>query len=208
MQPRDTEWFVGRLRDLGKSQADLGRYMEVDRAIVTRLLAGDQKITVDHVEKLCLFLDAPPTQVLRACGVDFGERNRKWLADALAFADSREKRVTVEEVGGGDWSLPETIQREVGFDEKSSKIIRVDDDNMSPTFRPGDRVMIDTSATSPRPGVFALLHDGATTLRRLDPKIGSDRVRVVSDADEAGAYELKSKDLKIMGRVVWHSGRF
>jgi len=37
----------------GMSGADLGRLLEVDRTLATRILRGERNLTVSHIQKIC-----------------------------------------------------------------------------------------------------------------------------------------------------------
>jgi hypothetical protein len=85
-------------------------------------------------------------------------------------------------------------------------MVRAVDDNMRPTVDRGDHVMVDMSQQEAAAGVFLLRHAGGRTLRRLDPVIGSTKVRVSSDLNGEGR-DLPAKDIDIVGRVIWRAGR-
>jgi DNA-binding Xre family transcriptional regulator len=119
MKKKDEKWFDHRLKEIGRNKSDLARYLGVDRAVVTRLISGDQRVTVEHVEKMCLFLEASPTKVLAACGVDFGtNKNKTWLADASDDDDRRKSRISIKDGDDGiEWSVPEYLRQEVGISD-------------------------------------------------------------------------------------------
>lgn len=208
MKDKDSAWFVSRLESLGRSQADLSRYMGVDRAIINRLLSGDQRVTINHIEQLCNYLNEPPSKVLAAFGVDFGDKNKTWLADASDEDDMRNNRVTIEDHDGEvSWSIPSRVAGEAGANSLSACVmVRVIDDNMSPTLHNGDYLIVDKSAYDPRPGIYAINHGGHVLIRRLDPVIGTDLIRVKSDKD-AEAHEIKADKLSVFGKVVWRAGK-
>ncbi len=78
-------------------------------------------------------------------------------------------------------------------------------DSMEPTLRSGDQILVDLSDTNISiPGVCAL-RNGA--IKRVERVPGSNRVRLTSDNDRHGTYEVPAETVKVLGRVVWFGRR-
>lgn len=93
-----------------------------------------------------------------------------------------------------------------GFDPARLSAIRVSGDSMEPVLRDGDEILVDTSPHAPRDGIHVVDVDGALMVKRLG--FGQPgRVALISDNAAYPALDLASADVRIIGRVVWKSGR-
>lgn len=111
-----------------------------------------------------------------------------------------------EELEAGYWQLPGDLVRSVTTAPTTSlKILTVYGDSMEPEFRPGQRVMVDTSDQMPSPpGVFVAWDGLATVIKRVEfvPHSDPPRVRFSSDNPRYQPYERTLEEAHIRGRVI------
>lgn len=55
----DKSWFSQQLKRKGKSQADLARFLNLDRSAVTRMLNGDRNMSVEEQDRIAEYLEIP-----------------------------------------------------------------------------------------------------------------------------------------------------
>jgi transcriptional regulator with XRE-family HTH domain len=65
----DGEWMRQQLKEKGKSQADLARFLKVEPAIITRILQGRRRLQLDDCRQIARFLGMPVDDVLRHAGM-------------------------------------------------------------------------------------------------------------------------------------------
>lgn len=85
------------------------------------------------------------------------------------------------------------------------KVIRVAGDSMMGKLSDGDKVLIDTSQTSPRSGFAYVLRTAEDLLVKYCQMMGNGVLRVSSENPNFPAYDLdlaKTPDVAIVGRVV------
>lgn len=98
------------------------------------------------------------------------------------------------------------IERHIHVSPHALRLIQVHDDVMSPTLQPFDLLLIDTTHTQvTHAGLYALKDLSRSTVRRLEPSIqhSNERIRLIADNSSYSSFSIISKDLKILGRVVW-----
>lgn len=100
------------------------------------------------------------------------------------------------------------IKRELNATSADLFEIRVDDESMEPTLRPGDTILLDRRASSlDRDGVYILRMNGVPLIKRMQILPGG----VVKVASDNPAYEtftirlsdINGREFAILGRVVW-----
>ena len=86
-------------------------------------------------------------------------------------------------------------------------LFTVQDDSMSPSFLPKDRVLIDTSKTVPSPpGVFLLQSGHGLSLKRLEYTLSHPPdIRILSDNKHYPTLVEPLSRLHIFGRAAWFS---
>lgn len=111
-----------------------------------------------------------------------------------------------EELEAGHWQLPGDLVRSVTTAPTTAlKILTVYGDSMEPEFRPGQRVMVDTSDQMPSPpGVFVAWDGLATVIKRVEfvPHSDPPKVRFSSDNPRYQPYERTLEEAHIRGRVI------
>ncbi len=65
----DSSWFKECLIRVGKSQAELGRYLDWDKATVHHMLNGRRRLQLEDLEPLADFFEVRVATVLKAAGI-------------------------------------------------------------------------------------------------------------------------------------------
>lgn len=104
-----------------------------------------------------------------------------------------------------DW-----INKEIHANPAHLHLIYVRGDSMDPALESGEVVMVDTSAAyeAIRDGIHVIQMDGSVLIKRL-LRLPGNKIKVMSDNQVYPSFEsdLKSGDITIIGRVIWHAGR-
>lgn len=106
-----------------------------------------------------------------------------------------------------DW-----LNDELGVDTSHACLFEVGCEGMCPTFRPGDLVLVSCSDLhrAPADGIYIVSMGGDAMIKRVQ-KLPGNKLRVSSDNALFESYVLDfplSKDVKLLGRVLWSGRRF
>jgi phage repressor protein C with HTH and peptisase S24 domain len=175
------------------------------RASTLRALAGVLGVTPAYL--LDAADDAPPPQ---AAGIGARPPSAEGAMVPIVELDVRAGAgggaLNAEELETGYWQLPGELVRAVTTAPTTAlKILTVYGDSMEPEFRPGQRVMVDTSDQMPSPpGVFVAWDGLATVIKRVEfvPHSDPPRVRFNSDNPRYQPYERTLEEAHIRGRVI------
>lgn len=120
--------------------------------------------------------------------------------DTLPAANAKTKKANVLH----RWPFPRAmLAGRTETDIANLRIIRIDGDAMAPAFLPGDRVIVDTSATAPSPaGVFALWDGFGIILRRCEIRAFTQDVTVSAENPAYAAHTATARELDLRGRVL------
>lgn len=167
---------------------------EVDRRTLARFLGVDESELGAPEEKS--FKGAG--KVLRGDWVD---------VPRLALGASAGPGTTAaEEQPIGAFRFSSRWLRGEGFDPAMLSAIVVAGDSMEPTLRDGDEILVDRSPRPLRDGIHVVRVDDALLVKRIDT--GRPGVMaLISDNPSYRPLELPPTDVKVIGRVVWKSGR-
>lgn len=107
----------------------------------------------------------------------------------------------------GEWLFPEEYLRsEINASATKTMVMPVKGDSMEPTYRPGDRVLVDLSQRTITEDTVYVISDGhsAPRIKRLVEVMFSKprRVKIVSDNVAIDDQEVDLEALTIIGRVV------
>lgn len=105
-----------------------------------------------------------------------------------------------------EWSIPAELIRSASYAPPDRiKIITVVGDSMEGTFRPFERVMVDTTDTVPTPPGIFVVYDGlGLVVKRVEyvPHSEPPTVRITSDNPRYSSYERILGEAYIQGRVL------
>lgn len=111
-----------------------------------------------------------------------------------------------EELPIGAFRFSARWLREQGLDPAQLSAIRVEGDSMEATLRDGDEILVDRTPRNWRDGIHVVRAGDALMVKRLDlarPGV----VALVSDNPAYRTIELEPREVEVIGRVVWKSGR-
>ena len=96
--------------------------------------------------------------------------------------------------------------RAAGLEPARLSGIAVAGDSMEPTLRDGDEILVDERPRALRDGVHVVRVGDALLVKRLD--LGRPgRITLISDNPIYAAQDLDAREVQVIGRVVWKSGR-
>jgi len=102
----------------------------------------------------------------------------------------------------GYWSFPDTI-RDRFRNMAKTHALPVVGDSMMPTLIDGAVVFVDTTHVVPSPpDLYAVDYGDGLMVKRIELVPRTKKVRVISDNDRYGTYEMSRADLHVFGRVV------
>lgn len=111
-----------------------------------------------------------------------------------------------------EWVMPDDfVTQELGSSRKSTVVMEVIGDSMSPTYLPGDRVVVDLSQTDHVSDTVYAISDGASEpqIKRLQrvPFSNPARVKIISDNPALETFEVDLERVQIIGRICGHLAR-
>ena len=96
--------------------------------------------------------------------------------------------------------------RAAGLEPARLSGIAVAGDSMEPTLRDGDEILVDERPRPLRDGVHVVRVGDALLVKRLD--LGRPgRITLISDNPIYPRQDLDAREVRVIGRVVWKSGR-
>jgi transcriptional regulator with XRE-family HTH domain len=106
-----------------------------------------------------------------------------------------------------EWVFPEPyFLNELHATRGKTHVMPVIGDSMEPTYRPGDRILVDTSQTDIMDDTVFVISDGMDVpkIKRLSPIFGSSprMVQIVSDNPRVPTQTYPLAEITIIGRVV------
>ena len=108
------------------------------------------------------------------------------------------------------WPVPRVYLRHIRLETADLATLTVEGDSMSPTLESGDQILINKTDKNPaRGGIFAIHDSNTLVVKRVEKIPGTDPVllRLISDNQNHGAYDVLAQDTAIIGRVVWFARR-
>jgi phage repressor protein C with HTH and peptisase S24 domain len=103
------------------------------------------------------------------------------------------------------WPFPTKLFDEMGRAPEPFVLLTVVGDSMEPTLKSGDRILVDTSRSTPSaPGIYVIATDDFAAVKRLEmiPGAKPARVRIRSDNPLHGAFEASLRDVRVIGWVA------
>lgn len=203
----DKDWLKKRLRMQGKTSADLAVALGRDRAVVSRMMNGHQKPTLDQAQTLATELGVDLSEFLVRA-----EMAAAPVAQAFTpgFAES-DAAPFVYNPGMSEGSAHRSIAAAMG-ERPGVDVWRVKSRAMALAgLLEGDFILVDThQAERVRPGdvVIAQIYNprgASTVLRRFEPPV---LVAASADPNDGRVYVVDGNNVVIRGRVSasWRTG--
>jgi hypothetical protein len=121
------------------------------------------------------------------------------LRTAISLTSEHDRAVTT-------WNLPsDALQGYSAATSKELRIVTVIGDSMEPTFRAGERLIVDTADRMPSPpGIFVIRDGNGLAINRVQivPKSKPVRVKVSCENTKYEGYESTLENADIKGRVI------
>lgn len=189
----------------GFNKASLAKAAGLGSTAVRDLLENeDQDPRIGTLDKVCNALNIPLASLFsdnilfRDGSVLVPELNIKVSAGHGSVIEREEVENT--------WAIPRSYLETLTFSNLNAlRIIVVKGDSMLPEYRPGDRILVDTSNRTPSDGDFVIV-DGWDCLmvKKLQSVTASNppRLKVISTNKEYETFEVAASDIHINGKVV------
>ncbi len=111
-----------------------------------------------------------------------------------------------EEVPVGTFRFSTRWLRGQGFDPAMLSAIEVTGDSMEPLLRDGDEILVDRTPRPLRDGVHVVRIGDALMVKRVQSGVPG-RIVLESENPAYRPIELPPEEVRVVGRVVWKSGR-
>lgn len=200
--PMDANWFKRQHKIAGVTVHDLGEAIGRDRAIVSRIYTGRQKMTFDQAQVFAELLKQPLSEILAHAGLTdtaTAQSLQRGFSESDAAAWIPKEGKTSEYV--------EEMAKALGAGQEGREIWRVKSRAMAMAgYLEGDFILVDQrSADQAKSGdvVIAQVYDwdvgsAVTLLRRYEPPV---LAAASTDPADWKAHVVDHRNVKIMGLV-------
>lgn len=197
------EWIKLRLRTLGKNSGDLATAINRDRAVVSRIMNGRQKLTLDQAKQFATVLNCELTEVLEKSGVA-DRPTAQQLTPGFAESDA-----VIWSAEGGHKAIElKSVAASFGGARDGVDVWRVKGMALALAgFLPGDWMLVDRmKAERVRAGdvVIAKIYNNSSgavsaVLRRFEPPV---LVAASPDAADQRVFVVDGMNVVIQGKVI------
>jgi hypothetical protein len=198
----DAAWFKKRQKTLGVTSFDLGAAIHRDRSVISKIINGAQKMTLDQARTFAEALQVPLAEMVERGGLGDAPTAQQ-LAPGFSESD------VAPWVPGpvlGEANSVTSIAAILGADRPGVDIWRVKSRAMALAgYMEGDFMLVDTHTSErARPGdtVIAQIYsrnDATTVLRRFSPPV---LVAASADPEDAQVFVVDGMNVVIRGKVV------
>jgi len=196
----DAAWFKAQQKRAGQTTTDLGAAIGRDRSVVSKIVNGYQRMTLEQARIFAERLDVPLHEMIEAAGLGSSDTARQ-IAPGFAESDVM------------PWDIPERpsepallIARALGGDRPGIDVWRVKGYAMAlGGLLPGDFMLVDTHAAeraAPGDVVIAQIYnriDTSTVLRRLEPPV---LVSASADPSDGRVHVVDGVNVVVRGKVI------
>lgn len=117
--------------------------------------------------------------------------------------------VLSERTTGKYYAFRRNFLKAISSGLKNLVLLRVTDDSMEPKIEDGDTVMINVGRRVIRSGtIFALGLDDTIVIKEIEVLPGGKAMVISKNRDLYPAYTIETKDIRIIGHVIWSSRTF
>lgn len=139
--------------------------------------------------------------------------NNQGYFDFVPMAEAKlnagDGHVVISERYGELYAFRKDWLRQVATAAHNIVLMMVEGESMTPTISDGDTVMIDMGRTRIKSGsIFAIGIEDTIIIKRLEYLVNG-RIRIISDnRREYAPYEADSREIRIIGEVIWCAKQF
>lgn len=198
----DDKWFKAQQKRVGVTADEIAARLGRDRSVVSKILSGKQRMTLEWAQAFADTLQVEVAVVLEKAGAA-PQRTAQALRPGFTESDAA---AWVPGPGLGEGETVRTIAAALGADRPGIDVWRVKSKAMVLAgLLEGDFMLVDTHQSERvRPGdiVIAQIYNriGATTvLRRFEPPV---LVAETVNADEKRIFVVDGQNVVIKGKVV------
>ncbi len=219
----DARWFKTKLKNQGKTQADLAKHLNIEPSAVSRMLKGNRQLRLHEMGSIAAFIDASIPDVMHHAGINistsyFEANNNAVREEAVAFENPYQKMITIQEINDfsdledpscnavNHWQLPlNFIENRTKTSLKYLFMMTVRDDGMSPQLPLGTKVLVDTLNCQPSPpGFFLVWDDVGYRIKRLEllTNQSSSTLKVSCNNPNYEDYCCTPENIQVKGRII------
>ncbi len=200
----DDKWFKMQQKRVGVTADVIAATLGRDRSVVSKILAGKQRMTLDWAKAFAQVLQVPLAEVLEKAGT-LDKPTAQQIAPGFADSDAA---VWVPGPALAETAGVRSIAQVLGADKPGVDIWRVRSRAMQLAgFMPDDFILVDTHAAErARPGdvVIAQIYNNATgtaatVLRRYEPPV---LIAASTDPDDGRVHVVDGVNVLVRGKVV------
>lgn len=201
------------------TQGEVAMEAGIDPGGLSRILNGEQSITLTQLEALAKAVNASVTEITAIAEGLFNENGNDLAAILKApkgycvikqlnveGSAGYGRKSDVEEVIDQLWVKETWLRTALGVASANLAVITASGDSMSPTIGDGDPLLIDKAVEKVKGNqVYALNWDGDLITKRVQKMLNGDLL-IVSDNPaykEERASRADADQLIVVGRVVW-----
>ena len=173
-----SDWEHGRYEPTLDTIARIARHMDVDAAILTGTSPMPSTLAANGS------IPIPEYDISVAAGAG------RAIADSPPIAH---------------WPFPSRLFDDMRRPADAFVMFTVMGDSMEPTLKSGDRILVDSSRTSPSaPGIYVIATDDFAAVKRVEmiPGAKPPKVRIRSDNPLHGSFEASLRDVRVIGWVA------
>ncbi len=225
-------WIVDRLEELGRTQAELARFMGMPPPRISEIISGRRKIQIHEFPRLIEFLGIGGADAMMKISGGSEQQVPDYLIEP---AEPAEREIEPFEFHGEFYApIPVFDIRASGgpgaFNEDSLPlhdhlfrmqwlrsvtntpvgllaVIQVSGDSMEPTLRQGDHILVDRNQTRIGPDgiyVYSQTGEGHLWVKRCQRSSKTKLITIRSDNPlYASETGIADDDIKVIGRVIW-----
>jgi transcriptional regulator with XRE-family HTH domain len=125
----NTGWFRSKLKEIGKTQAQLAAAIRKSEPAVSLMLRGKQNVRVQEAQQVAQFLDTPLNDVLRAFGI-VTQDGRPRMIPVVGYVGAGDQVILLDE-HDADHALDEIPSPFPGY---TGVVVRIRGTSMSPRY--------------------------------------------------------------------------
>ena len=194
----DRQWLQAQFKlHPNKKKADLAQLLGLEAPAISKILAGTRDIKAREYIEMRSFFGLPND------GAKSLERRGHTIQSYVSQNQNLQDRYHVQE---NSWIIPsQHLPDRIEKNSDNLRIFKIEDDAMTPDFKKGTFVLLDTSQKMPSPpGVF-LISDGVGEIVRrcaLAAQSNPPQLKISPSNTDYESEIISFKENIILGRVV------